>query len=495
MHSQRLTAPPLRPWVIAYKSGTVQAAHCDCMAGLGEACTHVAALLFAVEANVRACEMKTVTQEKAYWMLPSSLKKVKYSPIADIDFTSAKTKAKKLSQCIEDSQEASSSETMVCSHKTDIPPPSQPETDEFFSKLHATGTKSVILSITNPYSEEFVPVSMQGAFPKPLTDLYDESCLNLEYKDLLQKCKDVSISLTTEEANVIEEQTRGQAASKLWYRCRAGRITASRMRAVCHTQLTSPSRSLILAICNPLSIRFISKATEWGCRHEKTARETYLNIMKKKHDNFSVQDCGLFIHPQYPHLGATPDGIISCQCCGSGALEIKCPYCRRDNVFSGNNSDMKAFCLQVTEGGEWQLSRKHAYYYQVQTQIYVCQKNFADFVVWSQEDIHIERIPPCQEFWNDISRKASDFFNHAVLPELIGKHYSKAVDRTETDKSSTESDKHSDNEVWCLCKGKEDGKMIACDNSNCSIEWFHYACVGIKRKPKGTWYCPQCCSK
>ena len=135
MHSQRLTAPPLRPWVIAYKSGTVQAAHCDCMAGLGEACTHVAALLFAVEANVRACEMKTVTQEKAYWMLPSSLKKVKYSPIADIDFSSAKTKAKKLSQCIEDSQEASSSETMVCSHKTDIPPPSQPETDEFFSKL------------------------------------------------------------------------------------------------------------------------------------------------------------------------------------------------------------------------------------------------------------------------------------------------------------------------------------------------------------------------
>ena len=86
--------------------------------------------------------------------------------------------------------------------QTDIPPPSQPETDEFFSKLHLTGTKSIIPSITSPYSEDFVPVSMQGAFPKPLTNLYDESHLNLEYKDLLQKCKDVSISLTTEEANV-----------------------------------------------------------------------------------------------------------------------------------------------------------------------------------------------------------------------------------------------------------------------------------------------------
>ena len=56
-------------------------------------------------------------------------------------------------------------------------------------------------------------------------------------------------------------------------------------------------------------------------------------------------------------------------------------------------------------------------------------------------------------------------FNHAVLPELVGKHYSKAVDRIETDKSSTDSDKHTDNEVWCLNKGKEDGKIITCDNS------------------------------
>jgi len=30
---------PLRPWVIAHKDGTVQAAHCDCMAGLGETCS------------------------------------------------------------------------------------------------------------------------------------------------------------------------------------------------------------------------------------------------------------------------------------------------------------------------------------------------------------------------------------------------------------------------------------------------------------------------
>ena len=26
----------------------------------------------------------------------------------------------------------------------------------------------------------------------------------------------------------------------------------------------------------------------------------------------------------------------------------------------------------------------------------------------------------------------------------------------------------------------------------CTIEWFHYGCVGITEPPKGKWYCPQC---
>ena len=36
------------------------------MAGLGEACTHVAALLFAIEATVKVRDSKMVTEEKAY---------------------------------------------------------------------------------------------------------------------------------------------------------------------------------------------------------------------------------------------------------------------------------------------------------------------------------------------------------------------------------------------------------------------------------------------
>ena len=38
------------------------------------------------------------------------------------------------------------------------------------------------------------------------------------------------------------------------------------------------------------------------------------------------------------------------------------------------------------------------------------------------------------------------------------------------------------------------GNMSSCHNENCPIEWFHFQCVGFKKKPsaKTKWYCPDC---
>lgn len=48
--------------------------------------------------------------------------------------------------------------------------------------------------------------------------------------------------------------------------------------------------------------------------------------------------------------------------------------------------------------------------------------------------------------------------------------------------------------TYCLCSQVSYGEMIGCDNLDCPIEWFHFACVGLTTKPKGKWYCP-CCIK
>ena len=39
-------------------------AHCDCMAEMGESCTHVASLLFAIESGVCIRNSMTVTQKR-----------------------------------------------------------------------------------------------------------------------------------------------------------------------------------------------------------------------------------------------------------------------------------------------------------------------------------------------------------------------------------------------------------------------------------------------
>ena len=53
MHSQRLREKPLIPWVITLTNGEIKSAHCTCMAGLAESCTHIAAILFWIDIKVR----------------------------------------------------------------------------------------------------------------------------------------------------------------------------------------------------------------------------------------------------------------------------------------------------------------------------------------------------------------------------------------------------------------------------------------------------------
>ncbi|KAK9742406.1 hypothetical protein RND81_03G170300 [Saponaria officinalis] len=49
--------------------------------------------------------------------------------------------------------------------------------------------------------------------------------------------------------------------------------------------------------------------------------------------------------------------------------------------------------------------------------------------------------------------------------------------------------------TYCVCSQVSYGEMVGCDNPECRIEWFHFGCVGLKEKPKGKWFCPDCSGK
>ncbi|KAI9565338.1 hypothetical protein GHT06_009130 [Daphnia sinensis] len=77
-HSMAFSLPPLRPWVAFNPAGGVITAHCDCIAGLGECCSHVGAIIFgALVVNAQKTTL-TVTDQPMKW-LRKSVKPVTYS--------------------------------------------------------------------------------------------------------------------------------------------------------------------------------------------------------------------------------------------------------------------------------------------------------------------------------------------------------------------------------------------------------------------------------
>lgn len=196
------------------------------------------------------------------------------------------------------------------------------------------------------------------------------------------------------------------------------------------------------------------------------------------------------MQPLWPHLGASPDGIVECLCCGKGVCEIKCPFCYKDQQLK-TAVDQKNSCL-VSVDGEMKLDTSHSYYYQVQAQIFICGVDYCDFVVYTDKDIHIERVFPNDVFWQNAKELATTFLKHAILPELVGKWFTRAV-ATESSTHEINSTVEKQNNVWCYCKKDlADATLIGCDNDACTISWFHITCMKLGTVPKGKWYCPTC---
>lgn len=59
-------------------------------------------------------------------------------------------------------------------------------------------------------------------------------------------------------------------------------------------------------------------------------------------------------------MAASPDSDVDCDCCGSGALEIKCPFCQRQDVLDTTNT---SFLESIH--GQLQLKQDHMYYDQL----------------------------------------------------------------------------------------------------------------------------------
>ena len=499
-HSQSLSLPSLKPWVAIDQSGIVVCAHCTCMAGYGEACSHVASVLFTVEANTQMKQQFPCTSLPCSW-LPSSFRSVPFSEISNIDFT---TPHHKRMHCHNDfTSTGGDGESVQKKKKLIIPKATDNDLSIFYNTLSKTKGKPVLLSLISKYNDSYVPETEAGILPKPLTSLHDPEAMKMSYPDLLNRCESIyqSVSFTFNQAVLVEERTRIQAKCRSWFELRAGRITASKFREAVHTSYLQPSISLIKSICYPEQREFTSTACQYGCKHEDTARQAYLEKLKIKHENFLVIQCGLILDPEFPFMGATPDGLVNCKCCSSGVLEIKCPFSCKHKGFKTVASENPSFFL-VDDNGSLKLKEDHKYYYQIQLQMKLCRVHYCDFVAWRENDeIFYQRIYLDSDFIDNAIESVIPFIKFAVLPELVGMWFSKESVMPDMQSSGGSNDDtgitNSSSNVpgYCYCgSGEEYDSMIGCDSKDCPIEWFHYSCLKITAKdvPKGKYFCPDC---
>ena len=110
-------------------------------------------------------------------------------------------------------------------------------------------------------------------------------------------------------------------------------------------------------------------------------------------------------------------------------------------------------------------------------------KDFCNFVCWTPKGIYIEHILCDTYFFDQLKPFLDNFFVQKVLPILLTWTIEVTLPYSNCRRDKT----------YCLCGGPEEGRMNAWDNPVCSIEWFHYKCVSITRKPKGKWFCSNNC--
>ena len=517
--SWRVTESPHHPWVAATRDGTIIAGHCDCMAGLGETCSHVAALLFKIEAAVRLGYTASVSTDELCQWNQSFVSSVEAATIDKINFYKQEAKQKVLSKT---SCQRRASVTSLDQQQqlTDVQ-------QQFLSSLASLQPPPVVLSTVNDYNSPFVVTDtvVSTRLPLALTDLYHEgnSELSLTDFDTLVSNTVQTLSVTAEESDYVESVTTAQSSCLLWHQQRAGRITASVAHPVLHSDVSKFSQSLVKRICSTEVKVLNTPAIKWGRSNESVAINIYTSLITgtplppgltfpnnicmlapPSHVNCSVQRAGFRISVEMPFIGASADGYVVCDCHGKGVIEAKCPYTDRNTSLS-DLLTKDDFILDSS----YAVRQNHQYSIQMQLQMYVCNVAYCDLVVWQPESILIVRVYRDAEFVTTLLPKLRDVWVRHIVPELLTRSIQKqssissglagVADSSSVAQQLAPSTSVAASDVpyeYCICRKDVGGRMIGCDNSECQYKWFHLQCIKMKRVPrKSPWFCRYCVSK
>lgn len=240
--------------------------------------------------------------------------------------------------------------------------------------------------------------------------------------ELRKHCENFLKTLTAVDPQKLEKETRMQRNSKVWHEERKKRITASNFGLICK----ACQRKTLYSITYDLHYTSVPKgpAIQYGINNEQAALTEYTKVTKNK-----VFASGLRIHPQYPYLGCSPDGLIGSE----GIVEVKCPYSIRDCGACEAVRQNKIKYLTA----QGQLIENSNYYFQIQGMLEILNRSWCDLVIYSQSDIFVTRIPRNEKFWNLMKSKLTIFYLNFFLPEMFLRQKNKFLIQEQEIKSFT----------------------------------------------------------
>ena len=366
----------------------VEGANCYCAAGETQSCVHVTALLFTLaEVSPAAC-----TSLPCAWSRPSAVGGAS-AQSSTLDFGKASHEG--YLPCsgppldVLDLLRAYEKEGIT----TGVGMYFQQEEDKCRTRVASLSTPSTAATMV---------------LTDPLDRLAEKDITDVTVDDLIS-----ALQVTPEEIRLLQTMTAGQRHNPLWMDARQWRVTASNFGKVCNRRREPgyyPPFLLKLLLGDYGSP--VSAPLQWGITHEDVALQAYATQMEQQ-----VYPCGIFISCDHPFLGASPDGVVFGDGSEMGLVEVKCPYKHREHTLEEACSD-KAFHLNWEEG-QPRLKKTHDYYFQVTGQLGITGAAFCDFVTWTCNDMHVERIHFDGELWGHMVITLTDFYRTALAPEII----------------------------------------------------------------------------
>lgn len=302
-----------------------------------------------------------------------------------------------------------------------LTPFSDESIDTFIKKCHSDGNRPALGSILFPEERRNTNIKDELF----LASLYKEHYSKKTRRELIDIGKSMSFELSSDDVNEISRLTTSRMKSVCRFGLRRGRIIASNFKDCCFESIDSPSISFINRMMNPLgNFDFYPRNHS---KKLKKALAVHFIMGTQHHQELEHYDCGLIINPKFPYFAASPDRLITCDCHGEGCIVIKFLKCMESAESFEILTRRPNHILNKLEN-DYTLEKTHDFYFQLQLHINIVELRYCDLIIWSPKSNlgHlILRVNADIEFWKNNMQKAQKFHEQIMMPEILGKSFTK----------------------------------------------------------------------